>query len=102
MSGFVKSIAVPEKHAASLRARQLDMVRRITFVMILANLLNAGIVVICFLGTASSDLLYIWGAAILVSSTVSVGTQFFNPRDMDPMDGRSQTALDNFSRGSIN
>jgi diguanylate cyclase (GGDEF)-like protein len=101
LTGFLKSIAVPEKHAASLRARQLDMVRRITFMMILANLLNAGIVVFCFLGTASSDFLYIWGAAILASSTVSVGTQFFNPHDMDPMDERSQTALDNFTRGAL-
>ncbi len=77
------------------------MVRRITFVMILANLMNACIVVICFHGTAASDLLYVWGAAILVSSMVSVGTQFFNPRDMDPLDQRSQTALDNFTRGSL-
>ena len=61
LTGFLKSIAVPEKHAGSLRVRQLDMVRRITFVMILANLLNAGIVMFCFLGTASSDFLYIWG-----------------------------------------
>ncbi|MAU66389.1 MAG: GGDEF-domain containing protein [Hyphomonas sp.] len=97
----MKRAAVPDKHSASLRARQLDMVRRVTFVMILANLLNASIVVICFQGTVASDLLYVWGAAILVSSMVSVGTQFFNPRDMDPLDQRSQTALDNFTRGAL-
>ncbi len=66
----MKSIAVPEKHAASLRAKQLDMVRRITFIMVLANIVNAGIVVICFHATTASDLLYVWSAAVLAASTV--------------------------------
>jgi len=96
----MKSIAVPEKHAASLRVKQLDMVRRITFIMIMANLLNAGIVTICFHGTAASDLLYIWGAAILLANSVAVATQFFNPENMDPMGERSQQALDNFTRAA--
>ncbi len=97
----MKSIAVPEKHAASLRAKQLDMVRRITLIMVLANLVNAGIVVICFHATTASDLLYIWSAAVLAASTVAVGTQFFNPNDMDPMEARSQNALDNFARAAL-
>lgn len=97
----MKSIAVPEKHAASLRAKQLDMVRRITFIMVLANIVNAGIVVICFHATTASDLLYIWSAAVLAASTVAVGTQFFNPNDMDPMEARSQNALDNFARAAL-
>ena len=96
----MKSIAVPEKHAASLRVKQLDMVRRITFIMIMANLLNAGIVTICFHGTAASDLLYIWGAAVLLANSVAVATQFFNPKNMDPMGERSQQALDNFTRAA--
>jgi diguanylate cyclase (GGDEF)-like protein len=97
----MKSIAVPEKHAASLRAKQLDMVRRITFIMVLANIVNAGIVVICFHATTASDLLYVWSAAVLAASTVAVGTQFFNPNDMDPMEARSQNALDNFARAAL-
>ncbi|MEZ5986180.1 MAG: EAL domain-containing protein [Hyphomonas sp.] len=97
----MKSIAVPEKHAASLRAKQLDMVRRITLIMVLANIVNAGIVVICFHATTASDLLYIWSAAVLAASTVAVGTQFFNPNDMDPMEARSQNALDNFARAAL-
>jgi diguanylate cyclase (GGDEF)-like protein len=100
LAGVMKSIAVPEKHAASLRVKQLDMVRRITFIMIMANLLNAGIVTICFHGSAASDLLYIWGAAVLLANSVAVATQFFNPKNMDPMGERSQQALDNFTRAA--
>jgi diguanylate cyclase (GGDEF)-like protein len=97
LTGFMQSIAVPEKHSGSLRARQLGMVRRITFVMILANLMNACILVICFQGTVASDLLYVWGAAVLIAGGVSVGTQFFNSPDMDAADQRAQTVLDNFT-----
>jgi diguanylate cyclase (GGDEF)-like protein len=32
---------------------------------------------------------------------VAVGTQFFNPNDMDPMEARSQNALDNFARAAL-
>lgn len=97
----MKRIAVPEKHAASLRARQLDMVRRMTFIMVLANVLNAGIVLISFSDTTASSVLFIWGAGILASCCVAVATQFFNPDDMDPMGERSRNALDNFTRGAL-
>lgn len=100
MTGFANSIAVPEKHAASLRAKQLDMVRRLTYTLVLANVLNAAIVIVSFHNTPSSGLLYMWGAGILASSIVAIATQFFNPHDMDPMGERSQNALDNFSRGA--
>lgn len=96
----MKSAVVPEKHAASLRVKQLDVVRRMTFIMVLANVLNAGIVVFSFKDGAVSTQLYVWGAAILGSCLVAVGTQFFNPHDMDPMGARSQNALDNFTRGA--
>ena len=94
------SIAVPEKHAASLRAKQLDMVRRLTFTLVLANVLNAAIVMISFHHTPAANLLYMWCAGILAAGIVAVATQFFNPHDMDPMGERSQNALDNFSRGA--
>lgn len=99
--GLTNSDAVPEKHVAGLRAKQLDMVRRMTFIIVLANLLNAGALLICFRHTAAGSLLYIWGAAILASSLVGAGTQFFNPPDMDPMSERSRNALDNFVRGAL-
>ena len=77
------------------------MVRLITLIMVLANVLNAGILIISFLGTSAANMLLIWGAGILSACCVAAGTQFFNPRDMDPMGERSQNALDNFTRGAL-
>ena len=97
---LMKSASVPEKHAGTLRAKQLELTRRMTFIMVLANVLNAGIVVMSFYETAAHALLLSWAATILGASGLAVGTQMLTPRNLDPMDPRSQKALEAFSRGS--
>jgi len=97
---LIKDVPVPEKHAGSLRAKQIEMVRRMTTVLVLTNLLNAAVVLLSFRNTAADTLLYIWACAIAAASLFAVVHQVFSSLAKDKEDDRSQRALERYSRAT--
>ena len=80
IAALIKDVPVPEKHAGTLRTKQLELVRRMTFIMVLTNLLNATVVLLSFRNTPVDSLLHIWGAAIVVAGGFAVGHQILNSK----------------------
>ncbi len=100
IADLIKDVQVPEKYAGTLRTKQLEMVQRMTFVMVVANLLNAAVVMLSFRGTAVDSLLYIWGFAIVMASAIGILAQMRAVRAKGPTDVTSQRELEKFARGS--
>lgn len=69
---LLRDVPVPEKYRASLRAKQLDTVSNMIFVMLLANLLNVAVVLQVFRGSAAGLLLGIWGISIIFITALAV------------------------------
>jgi len=65
IAGLLKAVAVPEKYRASLRDKQLDTVSNMVFVMMLANLVNAAVVLQSFKTSFASNMLAIWGVCLV-------------------------------------
>ncbi|MEZ5954066.1 MAG: EAL domain-containing protein [Hyphomonas sp.] len=97
---LIKDVPVPEKHAGSLRAKQLEMVRKMTAVLVLTNLLNTAVVLFSFRNTAADTLLYIWGACSVSASVFAILHQLIFKFDRDRAEDRSQAALDRNARAS--
>ena len=70
LAALVKSIDVPEDQAASIRARQLETAGRLTPVMVLANLVNASVVIVSFWHSPAIRLLGLWAALLFVASAI--------------------------------
>jgi diguanylate cyclase (GGDEF)-like protein len=68
---MTRSTAIPEKHLASLRAKQLETVGSIMLVIMLANVLNAAVVLQSFQHKMVGNLLLLWGAALVLFSVVA-------------------------------
>jgi len=101
VTGFFKSVPVPEKYADSLRAKQFDMAHRMTLIMVLANVLNAGIVVLTFQRTAAEALLFMWGGAMLLTGLAAIGAQVLRQRSGNPAGMTPGDAIDSFTRGCL-
>jgi diguanylate cyclase (GGDEF)-like protein len=74
---FAKPATIPEKHQESLREKQLETVASITLVIVLANLLNAAIILLSFQHAAVGNLLNIWAAAVAFFSMVILGRSVY-------------------------
>ena len=64
LAALVQSIDVPDDQAASIRARQLETAGRLTPVMVLANLVNASVVIVSFWHSPAIRLLGLWTALL--------------------------------------
>jgi diguanylate cyclase (GGDEF)-like protein len=99
---LVRELPVPEKHAGQLRARQLEMVGKMSVVLVLANLLNGAIVMMSFNDSAAGNMLAIWGFALVFASGVAF-LAHVRSRKMYGRTHRSERALERYARGaSIN
>lgn len=99
---LIKDAQVPEKHQGSLRAKQLETVGKMTIVMVLANLLNAAVVMLSFRETAVDNLLTIWGFAITFICGLSFLTHV-RTRSKNSVLQRTQKDIENYARSaSIN
>lgn len=67
-ANLVKAVPVPEKYSGRLRARQLQMVGNMTIILMLANLLNAAVIMMSFRGTDSTGMLALWGLCVVFVS----------------------------------
>ena len=74
---FVRTVRVPEKHQDSLREKQLETIAGITLVIVLANLLNAAIILLSFQHAAAGQLLNIWAAAVALFSMFVFGRHVY-------------------------
>lgn len=70
---FARPVTIPEKHQESLREKQLETVASITLVIVLANLLNAAIILLSFQHATVGNLLNIWAACIAIFSMFTFG-----------------------------
>jgi len=70
LAALVKPVDIPEDQAASIRARQLETAGRLTPVMVLANLVNASVVLVSFWHSPAIRLLGLWGALLFVASAI--------------------------------
>lgn len=68
--GIVKGSDVPEEEAANIRAKQLEAVSRLAPVIMMANLINAAVVVMSFWNTPAIRLLGMWSFTLLISAIV--------------------------------
>ncbi len=99
---LIKDVQVPEKHLGTLRAKQLETVGKMTIVMVLANLLNAAVVMLSFRQTAVDNLLIIWGFTITFICGLSFLTHV-RTRNETNVRQRSQRDIENYARSaSIN
>ncbi len=60
ISRLIREVAIPDKHLEGLRQKQLDAVRNMTVVVLLANLLNVAVVLQSFSGSSVGSILSIW------------------------------------------
>lgn len=70
LAGLMKPVDVPEEEAADIRAKQLETAGRLTPVMILANLVNATVVLISFWGSPAIRLLSLWAGLLFAASAI--------------------------------
>jgi diguanylate cyclase (GGDEF)-like protein len=75
-----KKIAIPEKHLASLRQKQLETIGDIMLVITLANLLNAAVIMLSFSHKIVGNLLHIWGATVVAFSIVAFARHVLSRR----------------------
>lgn len=74
---FTRTAAIPEKHQDSLREKQLETVSSIMLVIVLANLLNAVIILLSFQHATMGNLLHIWAAAVAFFSMFVFGRHVY-------------------------
>ncbi len=99
---LVRDIPVPEKYLPGLRAKQLEMVGNMTVVMVLANLLNAAVIMISFRETVADRLLSVWGFAVILVSGLSF-LAHLRARSLNRVRRRTQRDIENYARSaSIN
>jgi diguanylate cyclase (GGDEF)-like protein len=98
-ANLVKAVPVPEKHSGHLRARQLHMVGNMTVVLMLANLLNAAIVMMSFRASDSTGMLSIWGFCIVFVSGVGFFAQL-RARKRLSLTVMPESAIERFARGA--
>jgi len=97
---FAKAIRVPEAHQDSLREKQLETVAGITLVIVLANLLNAAIILLSFKHAAVGPLLNIWAASVAFFSVFILGRHVYVRRMRKPTSRNVAKELDAVTRGS--
>lgn len=98
-ANLVKAVPVPEKHSGHLRARQLHMAGNMTIVLMLANLLNAAVVMMSFRASDSTGILAIWGFCIVFVSGIGFLAQLRSRKHM-ALAVRSETAIEQFARAA--
>lgn len=99
VADLIGDLKVPEKYAGTLRAKQLDMVGRVTVILVLANLINAAVILFSFADTGARNLLIAWGACI---GAVCLGAIVGNIRSRRKKhrSSRSQKALERYTRSA--
>ncbi len=99
ISRLIREIAVPGKHLEGLRRQQLDAVRNMTVVVLLANLLNVAVVLLSFSGSSVGGILSIWGICFVFMIGYRLVTYL---RERSGMAGEEDTKklLEAVSRGA--
>ena len=97
---FAKTAIVPEKHQDSLREKQLETVASITLVIVLANLLNAAIILLSFNHAAVGPLLNIWAASVAFYSMFIFGRHVYVRRMRKRAFRNAAKELDAVTRGA--
>lgn len=97
---FTKAAKVPEKHLEALRQKQLETLSSIMLVIVLANLLNAAIILLTFRGAAMGLLLDIWAAAVTSFSLFIFVRHFMTRRSRRRAPRNFTKDLDAVSRGA--
>ena len=106
LAALVKSIDIPEDQAANIRARQLETAGRMTPVMVLANLVNASVVIVSFWHSPAIRLLGLWGALLFLASIILLIANMRARRKaihrknerIAPSPDRTQQGIERFSR----
>jgi diguanylate cyclase (GGDEF)-like protein len=99
ISRLIREVAVPDKHLEGLRTKQLDAVRNMTVVVLLANLLNVAVVLLSFSGSSVGGILSIWGICFVFMIGYRLVTYL---RERSGMAGEEDTKklLEAVSRGA--
>ncbi len=98
---LVKDVPIPEKHAGTLRAKQLDMVGKMAIIMVLSNLVNCAIILMAFSDSSADKMLVIWGFSVVFVNGATFLMQIRSRAFVRKR--RSQRAVDRYARGaSIN
>lgn len=98
---LIKDVPIPEKHASTLRAKQLDMVGKMAIVMVLANLVNCAVILMAFSDSSADKMLVIWGFSIVFVNGATFLMQIRSRAQVRKR--RSQRSIDRYARGaSIN
>lgn len=74
---FTRTAQIPDKHKEALREKQLETVSSIILVIVLANLLNAAIILLTFQKSVVGNLLNIWAAAVAFFSMFMFGRHIY-------------------------
>lgn len=96
---LVRSVAVPEKHQAGLRAQQMVSMSRTTGIILLSNVLNMLAIVGVFLPSGNTGLLLVWAA----SGIFIMGGAFLKHRQyirIEPARRNNRRALRDYTRVS--
>jgi diguanylate cyclase (GGDEF)-like protein len=94
---LVRPVAIPEKHSASLRLKQLDGFGNLFVVMVLLNLLNIAVVLISFIQSSVGVVLALWGYCLILASGYAFLRHLRN-RKKDPQLRGSARELDGVAR----
>jgi diguanylate cyclase (GGDEF)-like protein len=85
-----KAAVIPDKHLSSLQTKQLESFRSIMMVIMLANLLNAAVVLLTFRESMMGNLLWLWGGCVaafsfyaLAQNAIQFRLRRHVPRDSD-------------------
>ncbi|MBA3067276.1 MAG: EAL domain-containing protein [Hyphomonas sp.] len=76
-TSLTKAAEIPEKHLSSLREKQLASFRSIMLVIVLANLLNAAVILLSFRESMIGNLLPMWGGCLVLFSLFALGQDLF-------------------------
>lgn len=97
-SDLVKETPVPEKYEFQLRANQVAMMKRLSLLLVVANLFNVAIVMMSFWNGSAESILAIWCTAMIVANGLAY---LFNRRGSLPTTLKSaERQLERIGRGA--
>ncbi|MFN3912842.1 putative bifunctional diguanylate cyclase/phosphodiesterase [Hyphomonas sp.] len=95
-----KAAVIPEKHLSSLRKKQLESFSSILIVIVLANLLNAAVILLTFRTSMVGNLLLLWGGCIALFSIFVLAQKVVQIRQRRSASRDAEKQLQLIARGA--
>ena len=95
-----RAAVIPDKHLSSLQTKQLESYRSIVMVIVLANLLNAAVILLTFRESMVGNLLWLWGGCVAAFSVYALAQNAIRSRLRRHVARESEKELESLARGA--